>query len=190
MMRVSAGTVLQTALLGAFTVWLFKPDIASASPADPPADCPQVLGFKTPESVKLEHDELHEALVRATQAGGETGEAAKEVARLLHPHFEKEEEYALPPLSLLPQVSKGQITPQMREVIPLTDKLKADLPEMLQEHQTIVVALNRLSDAARRENKPEVSRFAEALKLHAMTEEEILYPSAILVGEYLKLRLR
>jgi hypothetical protein len=40
-----------------------------------------------------------------------------------------------------------------------------------------------------RENKPRVQHFAERLKQHAKTEEEVLYPAAILVGEYLKLRL-
>jgi hypothetical protein len=34
-----------------------------------------------------------------------------------------------------------------------------------------------------------VARFAEKLRLHARTEEGVLYPAAILVGEYLKLIL-
>jgi hypothetical protein len=34
----------------------------------------------------------------------------------------------------------------------------------------------------------EVVVFAEKLKLHAKNEEEVFYPAAILVGEYLKLR--
>jgi hypothetical protein len=33
-------------------------------------------------------------------------------------------------------------------------------------------------------------QFAEKLKLHAKTEEQILYPTAILIGEYLKQKLR
>jgi len=35
----------------------------------------------------------------------------------------------------------------------------------------------------------EYVEFAENLKLHAKTEEEVMYPAAILVGEYLKLKL-
>jgi hypothetical protein len=31
--------------------------------------------------------------------------------------------------------------------------------------------------------------FARKLILHAQTEEEILYPASILIGEYLKLKL-
>jgi len=37
-------------------------------------------------------------LRQATQLSGKTGEVAKTVAELMHPHFVKEEEYALPPL--------------------------------------------------------------------------------------------
>jgi hypothetical protein len=33
-------------------------------------------------------------------------------------------------------------------------------------------------------------QFAEKLKLPAKTEEQILYPTAILIGEYLKQKLR
>ena len=71
----------------------------------------------------------------------------------------------------------------------MADKLKADVPHMLQEHKDIVVALRKLIAAAKQENKLEHARFAEKLILHAQNEEEVLYPAAILVGEYLKLRL-
>ncbi len=42
----------------------------------------------------------------------------------------------------------------------------------------------------RKENKEEYVRVAEKLLLHAQTEEQVLYPAAILIGEYLKLKLR
>jgi len=128
-------------------------------------------------------------LVKATQAGGKTGEAARAVAVLLHPHFE-EEEYAQLPLGLLPLLAEGTVTLEMEQVLALTDKLKADLPQMLQEHKAIVAALKTLVDAATKEGKPEHADFAEKLILHAQTEEEVLYPSAILVGEYLKLKFK
>ena len=50
--------------------------------------------FTIPTPLKLEHDELHADLVKATQAGGRVGDAAKMVARVLHEHFVKEEESA------------------------------------------------------------------------------------------------
>jgi hypothetical protein len=43
----------------------------------------------------------------------------------MHPHFVKEEEYALPPLGLLSALSKGELEAGMAEVLKMTDKLEA-----------------------------------------------------------------
>lgn len=150
------------------------------------------MEFKVPESLELEHEELHSRLVKVIEQGGDVGEAAKAVAEVLHPHFEKEEEYALPPLGLLTSLSNqgNNISSEMKSVLTMTEKLKADLPHMIEEHNNIIVALDNLIEVAKKENKTEVVQFAEKLKLHAKTEEEVLYPTAILIGEYLKLKVR
>lgn len=147
------------------------------------------MEFVIPRPLKLEHDELHEQLRKATRESGSLGEAGKVVAKLMHPHFVKEEEYALPPLGLLPLLAAGKVTPDMAAVLPMTDKLKAELGQMVAEHKSIVAALRNLADAAKRANKPEYAEFADKLILHAQTEEEVSYPTAILIGEYLKLKL-
>ncbi len=144
------------------------------------------MKLEVPRSLKIEHDELHSTLVRATKASGATGEAAKAVAAVLHPHFVKEEQFALPPLGLLAPLARGEWTPEMRDVLHLTDKLKAELPQMLSEHGAIVAALDKLAEAARAEGRAEYAEFAEKLKLHAQTEEQVSYPAAILVGEYVR----
>jgi iron-sulfur cluster repair protein YtfE (RIC family) len=146
--------------------------------------------MEIPRSLKVEHEELHAELVRATNAGGQVAEAAKAVAKALHAHFLKEEEFALPPLGLLSSLAWGRIEQDAKTVFGMTDRLKAELPQMLEEHQTVVAALEKLKSAAKAENKPEHARFAEKLILHAQTEEEVLYPTAILIGEYLKLKLK
>jgi hypothetical protein len=61
----------------------------------------------------------------------------------------------------------------MRDVLVLTDRLKADFPQMLAEHQPIVAALASLSAVAKRGGKTEYVEYAEALTLHAQTEEEV-----------------
>ena len=149
----------------------------------------KAMKFEIPPSLKAEHKELHETLVQYTRLPGKTGAAAKEVAKLLHPHFVKEEEYALPQLGLLPALAKGQATAEMKEAVTMGDKLKQDFEQMLSEHRQIVGALDKLQKAAREERRPEVVRFTEALKLHAQTEEEVLYPTSILISEYLKGKL-
>jgi hypothetical protein len=147
------------------------------------------MKFQIPPSLKAEHERLHSGLARATKAGGRTGETAKAVAKLMHPHFVKEEEYALPPLGLLGALSKGQIEPGMAEALKMTDRLEAELPHMLAEHKDIVTALNGLTEAAKTENKPEYAHFAEELMAHALTEEEVSYPTALLIGRHLKVIL-
>jgi hypothetical protein len=144
---------------------------------------------RVPESLKLEHEELHAELARATKTGGKTGEAAKAVAGVLHHHFLKEEEFALPPIGLLVALARGEVDEEMRGVLVMTERLKAELPDMLREHEAVVAALKKLTAAAEKEKLPEHARFAEKLMLHAQTEEEVLYPAAILVREYIKLKL-
>jgi len=147
------------------------------------------MEFTIPEPMKLEHDELHSELAKATKEPGSIGEAAKAVAKVLHNHFVNEEAYAIPPLGLLPQLAAGKVTNEMADVLKMTDKLKAELPIMLKEHEAIVSALDDLVRAAKSEGKQEYIHFAEKLKLHAQTEEEVTYPTALLVGEFVRLKL-
>jgi len=148
------------------------------------------MKFEIPRPLKVEHEELHEMLRQATKEPGALGKAAKAVAELMHPHFVKEEEYALPPLGLLGDLARGKVTPDMEDVLRLTDKLKAELSRMLEEHRLIVAALEKVSAAAKKANKMEYAEFAKALMLHAQTEEEVSYPTSILIGEYVREKLR
>lgn len=54
--------------------------------------------IQIPASVATEHEEIHSTLVAATKAPGRVGAAARELAEVLHPHFVREEQIALPPL--------------------------------------------------------------------------------------------
>ena len=148
------------------------------------------MDFTIPEPLKREHEELHAELVKATKEPGKIGAAARHVAELLHPHFVKEEEFALPPLGMLAPWAEGRVTPNMEDLLRMTDRMKSELPQMVREHHEIVRALRALSDSAESESKPQYARFAEKLILHAQTEEQVLYPAAILIGEYAKLQLK
>lgn len=142
-----------------------------------------------PEPLQTEHRELHERLKQALESGGKTAAAADELRQALRPHFQREEELALPPLGFLREAVKGEVSEELREKIIATSKrLKAELPRMLEEHETIVAKLKTLQAAAAEEDKEEVGAFAEELILHARMEEEVLYPAAILVGEYLSFK--
>jgi hypothetical protein len=144
------------------------------------------MNFEIPSSLKAEHEALHEELRLATRAGGEIGEAAQTLARLMHPHFVKEDEFALPPLGLLAALTRGEAPAGMADVLALTDRLEAEMPTMLQEHQEIVVALQRLRALAARADRADLVDFADGLLQHARTEEEVMYPAALLVGRYVR----
>jgi hypothetical protein len=140
-----------------------------------------------PASLSIEHRELHATLEAITKLPGTTGMAALRVAELMSGHFRSEEEFAMPPLALLRPLAEDRWVPgSAPAVIAMSDRLKADWPKMLHEHQEIREALAVLAGEARAERRPDVLQFVEKLKLHAQQEEEILYPAAILVGEYLK----
>lgn len=147
------------------------------------------MNYEIPLPLRQEHDELHEHLRNATQADGEVGAAARALAKLMHPHFLKEDEFALPPLGLLPLLAQGEVATDMTGVLMLTDRLEAELPTMLAEHKTIVAALDRLADAARRAGRNDIVEFAQKLALHAQTEEQVMYPAAQLVGRFVRERL-
>ena len=57
------------------------------------------------------------------------------------------------------------------------------------EHQLIKAYLDEVIVAAK-ENHPELIAFEKELQKHAKTEEELYFPTSVLIGEYLKLKSR
>ena len=147
------------------------------------------MKFTIPLPLQREHEALHGRLRQATQAGGEVGEAARTLARLMHPHFVKEDQIALPPLGLLVDLARGGASAEMADVLKLTDRLEAELPQMLEEHRGIVAALDKLRERAEHAGRADIVEFARALTEHARTEEEVMYPAAVLVGQMVRQRL-
>ena len=142
--------------------------------------------LRTPESIHHEHAELHETLAGATAEPGALGETARSLAEALHPHFRREEEIATPPLGLLAAIAAGDPVDAMTDVLPLTDALERELPQMLAEHGRIRQALAAFRAAAEAAGREDYVDFSEGLAAHARQEEEVLYPAAILVGRYVK----
>lgn len=144
--------------------------------------------FKIPTSLRQEHQELHRELDKALKSGGRITPAAKELARVLHPHFEKEEAFVLPPLGLLLPLLQGQAAPEMKDFIPLAEKVHLDFSSLLEDHLHIRDALKHLVNEALDDNRPEFVLFAGRLSEHARVEEEVLYPASWMIGEFLKAR--
>lgn len=181
------GTGLFAIALPVFAIAL--PQSVRAQDHAPAQDTARDIRIRIPGSIRAEHEEIHTALVRATKAPGEVGKAARALAAVLHPHFVREEQIALPPLGLLAPLARGDVTPDMRAVLPMTDSLRAELRTMLEEHKAIHQATVHLEDVARAAGDSAVVRLAEQLALHARSEEEVFYPAALLVGEVVRQRL-
>ncbi|MBS1190159.1 MAG: hypothetical protein H6R10_1951 [Rhodocyclaceae bacterium] len=146
--------------------------------------------IQIPKSVQAEHKEIHATLVEATKAPGRVGIAARKLAEVLDPHFVREEQIALPPLGLLASLAAGIPLPEKAasEALGMSDALRSELPRMLEEHKAIHAAVEQLHLAARAEHATKYEQLAEQLALHAQTEEEVLYPAAVLIGGIIRAR--
>jgi hemerythrin superfamily protein len=144
-----------------------------------------IMELKVPQSIQIEHEELHQDLANALKAGGKTGEATRAVMKILQPHMAREEEFVAPALALLRKVAAGRFSDEMAAHLPHIAALRGEIPRMLQEHGLMVDALRRLMQAAIEEKQPGFARLAQRLITHAQEEEEILYPAALLCGDAL-----
>jgi hypothetical protein len=159
-----------------------------AAAASPPSLAQE---FEIPAPLAAGHEALYGRLEAATEEGGETGDAAKAALEALRGHFEKEESYALPQLGALARLAGmpghegDRLTEAERQALmERTERFRAELPEMLEEHRQIEAALAELEAAARDEGKGEIAALAREIGSHARTEELVLYPAALLMGAH------
>jgi len=139
-----------------------------------------------PEAMEQEHEELHRELRMAIKMPGAVGNAARKVADVLHPHFERENELALPVIGVARELVEDKTSPDFPKALGLCEKFKAEYGRMLQEHVEIVKALDELEKVARKSKKKTVVDFARRLRLHAKTEEDLTYPAVLMAGRILR----
>lgn len=133
-----------------------------------------------------EHEELHSELRKTTRLPGAVGKAAKHVAEVLHPHFEKENEIALPIIGVARELGEGKVSNDFSRAAELFERFRPEYENMLKEHVEIVAALGTLEAAAKRAKNKGVLNFARKLKLHAKVEEDLTYPAILMAGKLLK----
>jgi hypothetical protein len=152
------------------------------------AQQPHQHGREIPEALQHEHHEVQAALRAAMQAPGQVGTAARDLNRVLGPHFEREEQIALPPLGLLRRLVAEPQADVPAWLLPMTDSMRAELPQMLAEHKTIRRAVQQLERTATAAGNGKAVQLAQMLARHAQAEEEMYYPMAVLVGEIVRKR--
>lgn len=148
------------------------------------------VAMAIPPAMATEHEDVHAELAAIIAAGGKTGQAARKVEAVLAPHFEEENRYALPPLGLLPALAQGHATPSMCPAIDMAMHVERSLERFKEEHANVVRALDELELAAKAEHRSDALQFAADLRGHAAEEEQVSYPTTILIGRYLKLVLK
>jgi hypothetical protein len=142
--------------------------------------------LNVPKALRSGHDEARSELVRATMEGGRIAKAAKRVAQLCLPHFEHEERSVFPILTLLPHLSPKTLRPEMMEVMPLISRFRSKHDAMNHHHQSILSAIDGLVQAAYKEKNREFAEFAYNLRDHERIEDEVIYPTVFLIGDYLQ----
>ena len=143
----------------------------------------------TPKSLRLSHDEARAEFVRGSMEGGRIGAAATRLAEVCLPHFEGEEKYAFPVLGLLPDLMKGLVRQEMADVLPLISDFSAKHEALDRQHESIKSAIDELLVASQREKNRDVAEFAYNMRVHERIEDEVIYPTIILIGNYLRARL-
>ena len=144
-----------------------------------------------PDALRHEHEEIQHALQEAVKAPREVGAAARDLQRVLTPHFEREEQIALPPLGVLQRLIEREAVSDLEAwLLPMTDSLRAELPRMLAEHKVIREAVQNLERTAVAAHDDKVAQLARTLAVHAQAEEEMYYPMAVLTGEIVRARLK
>ncbi len=142
-----------------------------------------------PHAIRLSHAEALERLTDLTHHRGAVGAAATKALALVQAHFQREEQYIMPPLALAHDLSEGKINPNMRWAVAMADRIKADREVIFREHAQITDAMNELLAAAQRAHDKAAEEAARDGVIDSFEDMELNEPMAIIIGEYLRLRL-
>ncbi len=139
---------------------------------------------KIPKSLTEEHRELFHELRELAEEKGNVGSATRRLLTALGPHFEKEEESAMPLLGALRPLAEGKRVLNSAEVTSLHHRFASDYSTMLKEHKEVKRLACKVRDAAREAGNQHALALMAELQHHATVEEEVLYPAAILTAEF------
>lgn len=179
-MRQGSSAVLMLAALTAAACF-GAPAVAASQPAPVQHDIPQ--------SQVYEHTQTMEQLAVLAHRKGAVGVAARNAQALFKRHIAREEEYILPPLTLLPDLADGKVTPDMAWAVAMADRVKADREKIFQEHTEVTGAMNALYAAGQRAHDKEAIALAQSAAVDSLNDSEIMEPMALLIGDYLRAKL-
>ncbi len=133
-----------------------------------------------PQTLIDEHRAIERHLEDISREHGRVGSAAKRVLAIIVPHQRREEEFVLPLLGLCPR----RVSPDMAWAVAMSNRVKAERSAYYNEHSKIIVALDDLTTAARQWQDERLVTFCRSVAGHAVNDNEVVIPAAILVGVY------
>jgi hypothetical protein len=170
------------ALMAAAVAWLVPPGTATSQPA------PAAAVHPLPQSLIVEHEETIERLMLLAKRPGAVGAEATKALEVFKRHAAREMEF-MPVLTLLPLLADGQVTPDMAWAVAMADRVKAEREQIFEEHTKVTEVLNALVVAATRANDKDAAEFAEAAAADSLADVEVLEPTVLLIGDYLRGKL-
>ena len=141
------------------------------------------ITMASPRFLEEEHAELMGSLRSASKLGDETGKAVGRLLEKLEPHFEEEERLVTPCLGALADLAEG-VDATVHSLAQLSPQLKERYRTFYKEHETIKERAVIAGGIAAKEMHSGIADTIEALVHHAMVEEEVLYPSALVACMY------
>ena len=138
--------------------------------------------FEIPEALALDYEALRAGLNRAATQPGSIGEAAKRVAQLCRTHFAKEEEHVSYAFGLLHDLESNDVRPNTAAVAPMIAQFSAQHLALRGHHQSIHLAIEELLQEARIADNKEVAELVYNLRDHEKIENEVVYPTMLLIN--------
>lgn len=142
-----------------------------------------------PQAIQVASEETMAQLTELSKRQGPVGPAAKKALEVYSKHEAREREFILPPLTLLPYLADGKVTPDMAWALEMTDRVKAEREVIFDEHTRLTDALNHLATVAIKAHDKEAEEFARFAATDDLNDMEILEPTLLLINEILRAKL-
>lgn len=136
---------------------------------------------RSPNSLLHQHESL---LTKAALLPANGDSSAVNLRELLEYHFSEEEQYVFPVLNILPVLASGKMPEDSVIIAGLVKRFKSNSAKLLAEHQMIMKLMQELR--AKFSGDTSLPELEAALSQHARLEEEILFPAAVVAGDYLE----
>ncbi len=146
-------------------------------------------GKDIPPSVTMEHESVMHYLNHIAERTTPSGAAARRLIAVLTEHMKAEETFILPPLTLLPALAAGKVTPDMRWAISMSDRVRTEHDTLQRMHNAFTEAAVALQTAAEDEHDDVTVGFVRDLAADDLNDMEVTEPTVIIIGDLLRLRL-